>query len=118
MELCRADVARLERRGHRSQDFVLVGEDGIPRLRNVDGHCVFFDPGKKRCKEYASRPLGCSIYPVNLTEDHEVVIDEICPEGATLTKEEVREKAVRLRRLLDTIDSEARKNLFDGSPMQ
>lgn len=112
MELCRADIARLERRGHRPTDFTVFGEDGIPRLRNVDGHCVFFNVERRRCMEYASRPLGCSIYPVNLTEDDEVVIDGICPEGATLTKEEVREKAARLRRLLDTIDSEARKNVL------
>lgn len=111
MELCRADIVRLERRGHLTQDFLIIGEDGIPRLRNVDGHCVFFDVERKRCREYASRPLGCSIYPVNLTEDDEVIVDEICPEGATLTREEIKDKAARLRRLLATIDSEARKNL-------
>lgn len=111
MELCRADIARLERRGHLAQDILIIGEDGIPRLRNVDGHCVLFDVERKRCREYASRPLGCNIYPVNLTEDDEVVVDEICPEGATLTREEIKEKSSQLRRLLDTIDSEARKNV-------
>ncbi|TFG55086.1 MAG: YkgJ family cysteine cluster protein [Methanomassiliicoccus sp.] len=107
MELCRTDIARLVRRGYQENDFYSIGEDGIPRLKNVDGHCYFFDGEKKRCKEYASRPLGCSIYPVNLTDDGEIVIDELCPEGGTLTRDEVQEKGRRLRRLLDTIDAEA-----------
>ncbi|MCG7845374.1 MAG: YkgJ family cysteine cluster protein [Methanomassiliicoccales archaeon] len=107
MELCQADIARLERRGHRAQDFMVVGEDGIPRLRNEDGFCHFFDRGRKRCREYASRPLGCVIYPVNLTEDGEVVVDELCPEWRSLSSEEMAERGKRLRKLLDTIDAEA-----------
>jgi len=88
---------------------MIMGQDRIPRLRNVDGHCFFFDRDQERCREYAARPLGCNIYPVNLTDDDDIVIDDLCPEGRTLTKEEVREKGERLRRLLDTIDAEAIK---------
>lgn len=95
------------RRGYREDDFFSIGEDGIPRLKNVESHCYFFDRERERCKEYASRPLGCSIYPINLTDDGEIVIDELCPEGDTLTRDEVQEKGMRLRRLLDTIDAEA-----------
>jgi len=107
MELCKADISRLERRGHVADDFCEIGIDGIPRLRNVDGHCHFFDRERKRCKEYASRPLGCCIYPVNLSEDGELVLDELCPEAETLTEDEIMEKGARLGRLLATIDSEA-----------
>jgi len=109
MELCKADIARLVRRGYREDDFLSIGEDGIPRLKNAKGHCYFFDRERKRCREYASRPLGCSIYPVNLTDDGEIVIDELCPEGGTLTPDEVQEKGRRLHRLLDTIDAEAKR---------
>jgi hypothetical protein len=106
MELCRADRARLERRGYRQNDFCSQGDDGIYRLVNVNGHCFFFDEVGKRCKEYAARPLGCSIYPVNLTEDGEVVLDVLCPEVASMSDEEVAEKGRKLRRLLNTIDAE------------
>jgi hypothetical protein len=107
MELCQADIDRLERRGYRAKDFCELGPDGIPRLRNVDGRCCFFDHDKGRCREYASRPLGCVIYPVNLTDDGVVVIDELCPEWRTVSSKEMSEKGRRLRRLLDTIDAEA-----------
>jgi Fe-S-cluster containining protein len=105
MELCNADIARLERRGYRKDDFSLRGTDGIPRLRNVGGYCFFYDHNRKRCKEYASRPLGCFIYPVNLTEDGEIVIDRLCPEADTLAPREIETKGRRLRKLIDTIDN-------------
>ena len=104
MELCEADIARLMRRGYRKDDFSQRGTDGIPRLRNVGGYCFFYDHDRKRCKEYASRPLGCAIYPVNLDEDSNIVIDSLCPEGDTLTPQEIKSKGRRLRQLVDTID--------------
>jgi Fe-S-cluster containining protein len=107
MELCRADRLRLVRKGYREEDFCSRGEDGIYRLVNVNGHCFFFDPERRRCREYSARPLGCSIYPVNLTEDGEIVLDSLCPEGNTLSDQEVLEKGRRLKRLLETIDAEA-----------
>lgn len=109
MELCRADIERLERRGHERSDFSCRGSDGIHRLRNVGAYCFFYDHNRKRCKEYASRPLGCVIYPVNLTPEGLVVIDSLCPEGDTLTRREIESKGRRLRRLLDTIDRESRE---------
>ena len=109
MELCRTDVARLERAGYRADDFSALGPDGVRRLRNVDGHCHFFDPESGRCKEYARRPLGCVIYPVNLSEDGDVVVDESCPEWNTVTEAELEDKGRRLRLLVETIQSEARR---------
>lgn len=105
MELSNADISRLVRRGR--ADFYRIGEDGIPRLINSDGHCVLFDRVKGKCSEYAFRPLGCAIYPVNLTEDGEVVVDDLCPERDSLSADELAEKGRRLRRLLETIDAEA-----------
>jgi hypothetical protein len=110
MELCNADIARLERRGYQRDDFSERGTDGIPRLRNRGAHCFFYDLDRKRCREYASRPLGCVIYPVNLTPEGKVVIDTLCPEGDTLTRDEIESKGRRLRRLLDTIGQETRES--------
>lgn len=109
MELCDADVRRLERAGYPSDDFSERGPDGVRRLRNRDGHCYFFDADKGRCSEYARRPLGCVIYPVNMSEGGTVVVDEGCPEAATVTRSELEDKGRRLRMLLETIRSEARR---------
>ena len=110
MELCRADIARLERRGYERDDFSRAGADGIPRLRNSGGYCFFYDRDRKRCKEYASRPRGCAIYPVILSPKGEIVIDRLCPEADTLTLDEIGSKGRRLQRLLDRIDLEARES--------
>jgi Fe-S-cluster containining protein len=110
MELCNADIARLERRGYHKDDFSLRGADAVPRLRNVGAYCFFYDHDLKRCKEYASRPLGCVLYPVNLSPEGEVVIDDLCPEAGTLMQDEIEDKGPRLRLLLDTINQEARKS--------
>jgi Fe-S-cluster containining protein len=114
MELCEADIARMERGGYRREDFSSRGADGIPRLRNVGEHCFFYDHERKRCKEYARRPLGCVIYPVNISVDGEIVIDELCPEGNTMSFDEVGSKGRRLRELLNTIALEAQRWLQKG----
>jgi len=111
MELCRADIARLERRGYEKGEFSRVGVDGIPRLRNSGGHCFFYDHDQKRCKEYASRPRGCAIYPVILSADGGIIVDSLCPEAGTLTQDDIKSKGRRLRQLLDKIDSEAHKSV-------
>jgi len=110
MELCRADIARLERRGHEKDDFSHVGADGIPRLSNSGGYCFFYDHERKRCKEYASRPRGCDIYPVILSSEGGIIVDRLCPEADTLTQDEIKSKGRRLQRLLDKIDLEARES--------
>jgi hypothetical protein len=108
MELCRADIARLERRGYEKDDFSYVGADGIPRLRNSGGYCFFYDHERKRCKEYAFRPRGCTIYPVILSSEDGIIVDRLCPEAGTLTQDEIKSKGQLLQRLLDRIDLEAR----------
>jgi uncharacterized protein len=107
MELCRADIMRLERRGHQRGEFSQTGADGIPRLRNSEGYCFFYDHDLKRCREYASRPQGCRIYPVILSSEDAIVVDKLCPENETLTEQEIELKGRKLRRLLAKIDSEA-----------
>jgi Fe-S-cluster containining protein len=107
MELCESDIARLERRGHRREEFSYLSVDNIPRLRNVGIWCFFYDPHTKRCREYRSRPLGCALYPVNVDEQGRPVIDPDCPQGDTVDPKELQLKARRLKLLLTTIDAEA-----------
>jgi len=107
MELCEADVVRLERLGFRKDDFSLRRADGVRRLVNRDGYCFFYDRAAKRCSVYPRRPLGCVIYPVNLSEYGDVVVDELCPESGSVSEAERVEKGRRLRSLVDTIASEA-----------
>jgi Fe-S-cluster containining protein len=110
MELCNADIQRLERRGYAKGDFSCRGADGISRLRNVENYCFFYDRDRRRCREYASRPLGCVIYPVNLTLEGKVVVDSLCPEAGTLSQDEIESEGRRLRLLLDTIVLEAQRS--------
>ena len=108
MELCEADIARLERRGYKREDFMHRGADGIPRLRNTGEYCFFYDHERRRCREYSRRPLGCVIYPVNMSIDGEVIIAELCPEASSISREEIDRKGRRLRMLLDTIALEVK----------
>lgn len=107
MELCEADIARLERAGYRRDDFSRTGPDGVRRLRNENDYCFFYDREAKRCREYPRRPLGCVIYPVNMSVDGEIVVDDLCPEGNTVAERERAIRGERLRKLLETISSEA-----------
>jgi Fe-S-cluster containining protein len=107
MELSEEDISRLEALGHRRDAFSSVGDDGVPRLRNQDGRCVFLGEGSD-CLVYDSRPLGCEIYPVNCDDRGNVLVDDFCQAADTLEKREVGKKGVRLRRHLRTIDEEAR----------
>ena len=114
MELCEADIARLERAGHRKEEFSRLGADNVRRLRNDGDFCVFYDRERNRCREYDRRPLGCVIYPVNMSVEGEVVVDELCPEAGSVTERELEAKGRRLRMLLDTISAEARR--LQGPP--
>ena len=109
MELSEGDIARLERRGHKRTEFCYIGVDQIPRLRNVGVWCFFYDTERKRCREYAARPLGCALYPVNLDEDGRFVLDALCPEAGSITDQELQLKGKRLRMLVNTIDAEAKR---------
>ncbi len=107
MELSEADVERLEGLGLRREEFSVEGPDSILRLRNVDGHCCFLVKAEARCRVYQHRPRGCAIYPVNITDDGEIVVDEACRTGGTVTRAEMARKGSELRSLIATIDAEA-----------
>ena len=105
MELSSRDIKRLEKAGYRREEFA-VADDGVTRLRNVDGWCYFYSLADKKCRIYGKRPLGCYLYPVVYMADEGAVVDELCPMGETISEQELRTKGKILLKLLKKIDNE------------
>ena len=61
-------------------DFVQKTEDNFYQLKNINGHCFFFDVEIKLCKIYEIRPQGCRFYPLIYDSDkNSCVFDIECP---------------------------------------
>jgi len=56
MELSSKDIKRLVEAGYRREEFAVI-DDGVTRLRNVDGWCYFYSLADKKCRVYGKRPL-------------------------------------------------------------
>jgi Fe-S-cluster containining protein len=110
MLLSNEDIERLERKGYVRDFFVRFDKEGYGILRNQAGNCVFFDPEKRVCRERASRPLGCRIYPVMHDEDKGIVIDDICPARNTISEKQKAKRGKKVLKLLQSIDAEAKKS--------
>ena len=100
MELSKDDIVRLEKLGYNSTKFSVKDEEGIIKLRNVHEWCFFYDISKRKCKIYVNRPVGCFLYPVVYAIGDGITIDEICPMGDTLSRQEIRFKGKILIKLL------------------
>ncbi len=87
MELLPVDIERLLRLGYRLTHFARIDSDFV-KLRCVDNHCVFFDEKTRTCKIYEHRPIGCRLYPLQLT-NNDIVPDPECPAAATISKREI-----------------------------
>jgi len=105
MELSSKDIKRLEEAGYRREQFAII-DDGVTRLRNVDGWCYFYSFADKKCRVYGKRPLGCYLYPVVYLINDGATVDELCPMGQTISEQELRMKGKILNKLLEKIDSE------------
>ena len=81
------DIALIKRLGYSVDEFA-VFQGGYWRLRNVDGHCYFYDPVSGKCRIYEHRPLGCRIYPIIYVEGYGPAIDSECPLADTITERE------------------------------
>ena len=108
MLLSERDIARLERKGYDRESYARFDPDGYALLRNRQGCCVFYNAKERKCNVYAVRPAGCRVYPVILDEDQGVVVDQICHAQTTISEQEKNRRGVRVLRLLDKIDSEAK----------
>jgi Fe-S-cluster containining protein len=105
MELSSSDIERLEEIGYRREEFAVI-DDGVIRLRNVDGWCYFYSLAEKRCRVYKKRPLGCHLYPIVYLTNDCVTVDKLCPMGQTISKQELKTKGKTLIKLLKKIDTE------------
>jgi dCTP deaminase len=106
MPLTEEDVDRLAGLDHRRDAFSRVGEDGFTFLNNVDGRCYFLDPAGK-CSEYQSRPEGCRLYPLILSEEmSDFLLDPLCPHRDGVSANEAHRRV--LLQLLDRLARERR----------
>jgi len=108
MLLSAEDIERLESKGFRKEFFARLDRAGYAKLRNCEGHCVFYDIEKRRCKVYADRPLGCRIYPVIYDEAKGIVVDDICHAQNTVTEKQKTKRGKIVLKLLEKIDAEAK----------
>jgi len=109
MLLSTEDIERLERKGYSKKFFVRFDSEGYAKLRNLQGHCVFYDAEKQRCKVYTDRPLGCRLYPVIYDETKGIVVDSICQAQRNLNAKKMERKGKKVAKLLEKIDAEAKR---------
>ncbi|RLF12361.1 MAG: YkgJ family cysteine cluster protein [Thermoprotei archaeon] len=106
MPLTKADIERIKMLGFEESFFARL-EGGVPRLRNINGHCVFLNPETNECTIYPHRPSGCRLYPLVLdVEKGVVVVDELCPRAKEIPMEVVEELAPRLLKLIEQLCEE------------
>jgi len=108
MLLSNEDIKRLEKKGFHKKFFMKTDKSGYAQLRNRNGYCVFYDLKKRQCNVYTDRPSGCNVYPVILDVEKGIIIDDICPEGDSISVEEKAEKGKAVVKLLERIDEEAK----------
>ncbi|KSW12230.1 hypothetical protein CF15_05605 [Pyrodictium occultum] len=102
MPLTKEDIERIASLGYSVESFVEY-VDGIPRLRNVDGHCVFLDPSTGRCRIYPYRPMGCRLYPLVYVPGEGVTVDPECPRAYMISGKTVERLAPYVARLVEKI---------------
>jgi Fe-S-cluster containining protein len=109
MTLTKRDADRLDAAGYNRKDYLVRTEDGFCELRNVDGHCFFYDTDTKLCKVYESRPDGCRYYPVVYDlRKRKCTVDRDCPSRETMSRQEIRKVCHKVRELVERLVQEAR----------
>jgi Fe-S-cluster containining protein len=101
MELLAEDIRRITARGYKMEDFV-AEKDGVYRLKNVDGHCVFYDPQTRMCKIYDIRPVGCRMYPL-VYDGRSVTVDKTCPTWNTVPRSEIKRLSPYVLQFLEDV---------------
>ncbi len=108
MLLSNQDIKRLTEKGHLKENFMQIDQDGYAQLKNINGHCVFYNIAKSKCNIYEDRPEGCQIYPIILDEEKGIVFDEGCSATETITDEEKQAKGKKVITLLQKMDQQAK----------
>ncbi len=91
MPLTREDIERIKSRGY--PEWYFVTWDDVPRLRNVEGRCVFLGEDGS-CSIYEDRPLGCRLYPLVYDPERGVILDDLCPRRGEARYDESDVKAL------------------------
>lgn len=103
MILSKEDIKRIKELGYQEADFVEY-KDGFYQLKNIDGHCVFYDPKSTLCKIYNERPQGCRFYPIIYDLDRKTcVVDKYCPSAETVSKRDIQELCPKLKEFIRQI---------------
>ncbi|MHA2603484.1 MAG: YkgJ family cysteine cluster protein [Candidatus Thorarchaeota archaeon SMTZ1-83] len=108
MTITRKDAKRINALGYSTSDYSHRVIGSFSELKNVDGHCYFYDPASKECKIYEARPEGCRWYPVvyHYTK-RKCLGDDVCPASPNLTRTEIRNVCHKVRRLVEELRREA-----------
>ncbi len=105
MPLSKEDILNIEKLGYKREEFVEM-RNGIPRLKNVNGHCVFLDVSTGKCTIYTTRPTGCKLYPLIFVKGIGVQLDPLCPKSEYINRELVSRLIPRLIEFLRKLEKE------------
>lgn len=86
-------------------DFAFINHEGLHQLKNIDGHCFFFDINSNKCKIYNMRPQGCRFYPLIYdTFRSKCILDQDCPHPRILYQDtnHIKKNCKSLRIFLKT----------------
>jgi hypothetical protein len=106
MELSEQDIGRLERLGYSSDEFSISSASSSWQLKNIDGHCFFYDPSSRSCRVYPRRPIGCRIYPVVYIVGEGIGVDDLCPMSSSVSGFDLKQKGRVLLDHLQQMDLE------------
>jgi Fe-S-cluster containining protein len=111
MTITKQDAGRIDALGYERGSYLVKTEDGFCELRNIDGHCYFYDPDTKECKIYENRPDGCRFYPIVYdVKKRKCVVDKDCPSRETMSRDEIRKVCHKIRDLVERLMQEAKHN--------
>jgi len=103
MVLTIQDILEIVKHGY-PREYFIDYKDGIPRLKNVNGHCVFLDSETNMCKIYEYRPLGCRLYPLIYDVDRRMItVDRYCPKWIEVDEKMIEKHSVKLLSLIREI---------------
>ncbi|MFX1601887.1 MAG: YkgJ family cysteine cluster protein [Promethearchaeota archaeon] len=108
MTLTHEDAKRITALGYSKSDYLVRVTAGFCELKNVDGHCFFYDSDSMMCKIYEARPDGCRWYPVIYdARKRKCIVDDECPAAGTVARNRVRKVSHKVRRLVESLRQEA-----------
>ena len=108
MTITREDAERINALGYSTTDYSHKVDDGFCELRNVDGHCYFYDPSSKECRIYDARPEGCRWFPIVYHyKKRKCLGDDDCPASLTLTRTDIRKVCHKVKALVEELRREA-----------